>query len=172
MTRNFFYASVSAGSAVLLLLLSIVITNALGQGPWGDFMFALSMALIGEALMDFGIHQVTIRSIARDRSTAAVLFRNSLSVKLLPGLGMFVALGALTFIMHREPELRLATVLMLAAAVFRSYVLTVRGVLQGLESFRDFHWMVAAWAGWRSADSTIRFCRSARECGLTKPEAP
>lgn len=144
MTRNFFFAAVSAGSASLLLLLSVVITNTLGQGPWGDFMFALSLALIGEALMDFGIHQVTIRSIARDPSTAPALFRNSLSIKLLPGLAMFAALGVLAFVLRPEFELRVATLLMLAAAIFRSYVLTVRGVLQGLELFRDDALVVVA----------------------------
>jgi O-antigen/teichoic acid export membrane protein len=137
MTRNFVYATISALSTALLLLLSVVITNTLGQGPWGDFMFALSMALIGEALMDFGIHQVTIRSIARDRATATQLFRNSLAVKALPGAAMFVLLSVVTFVLHDETDIRIATVLMLGSAVFRSYILTVRGVLQGLESFRD-----------------------------------
>ena len=137
MTRNFVYATISALSSGLLLLLSVVITNALGMGPWGDFTFALSMALIGEALMDFGVHQVTIRSIARDRSTATTLFRNSLAVKALPGAAMFVLLSAVTFLLHDETNIRIATVLMLASAVFRSYILTIRGVLQGLESFRD-----------------------------------
>ena len=135
MTRNFGYATLSAASAGLLLLLSILISNVLGQDGWGDFSFVLSVSLIGEALMDFGIHQVTIRSIARDRPRASELFRNSLALKALPGAAMFAALGALIFLLRPEADIRLASLLMLGSAVFRSYLLTVRGVLQGLEHF-------------------------------------
>lgn len=143
-SRNFVFATISAGSAVFLLLLSIVITNVLGQEAWGNFSFALSLSMIGEALMDFGIHQVTIRAIARERSRAAVLFRNSLALKALPGAAMFVMLSALAFVLRPEADLRLASVLMLASAVFRSYLLTVRGVLQGLEHFADDSLVVVA----------------------------
>jgi O-antigen/teichoic acid export membrane protein len=87
--------------------------------------------------MDFGIHQVTIRSIARDRARAASLFRNSLALKALPGAAMFVVLGLVVFALRPEADLRLASLLMLGSAVLRSYLLTVRGVLQGLERFAD-----------------------------------
>lgn len=137
MSRNFLFATISAGSAVLLLILSVLITNILGQGTWGDFSFALSLSLIGEALMDFGIHQVTIRSIARDRTRARVLFRNSLALKALPGLVMFVALTVVVFVLRPDADVRLAATLIVGSAVFRSYLLTVRGVLQGLERFAD-----------------------------------
>jgi O-antigen/teichoic acid export membrane protein len=137
MRRNLGYATISAGSAGLLLLLSILISNVLGQDGWGDFSFVLSLSLIGEALMDFGIHQVTIRSIARDRPRAPELFRNSLALKALPGAAMFVLLGTLVFVLRPEADLRAASLLMLGSAVLRSYLLTVRGVLQGLEHFAD-----------------------------------
>jgi O-antigen/teichoic acid export membrane protein len=136
-TRSFVYATVSAASAGLLLLLSILISNLLGQEAWGQFAFALALSMVGESLMDFGIHQVTIRSIARDRGEASRLFRNSLALKILPALVMFVALSVVAFALRREPSVRLVCVLMLGSAVFRSYLLTVRGVLQGLEHFAD-----------------------------------
>jgi O-antigen/teichoic acid export membrane protein len=136
-TRSFVYATVSAASAGLLLLLSILISNLLGQEAWGQFAFALALSMVGESLMDFGIHQVTIRTIARDRGEASRLFRNSLALKILPALVMFVALSVVAFALRREPSVRLVCVLMLGSAVFRSYLLTVRGVLQGLEHFAD-----------------------------------
>lgn len=141
-TRNFFYATISAASAVLLLLLSVLISNVLGQEAWGQFSFALALSLIGEALMDFGIHQVTIRSIARDRLQAPHLFRNSLALKAVPGAAMFAVLSAVAFLLQPEADLRIVCVLMLASAVFRSYLLTVRGVLQGLEHFADDSFVV------------------------------
>ena len=135
LSRNFVFATISAGSAVLLLLLNAVATQILGPTEYGKFAFALSMAMIGEALMDLGIHQVTIRSIARDRSVAARLFYNSLSLKALPGSGMLIAMGVATLFLTHEPDVRTATLLMLLSAVPRSYLLTVRGILLGLEDF-------------------------------------
>jgi hypothetical protein len=41
---------------------------------FGRFNWVLTLALFGEALMDLGVHQITIRSIARDRSQATRLF--------------------------------------------------------------------------------------------------
>jgi O-antigen/teichoic acid export membrane protein len=133
--RNLVFATISAGSAVLLLVLSVLISNVLGQDAWGQFSFALALSLIGEALMDFGIHQVTIRSIARDRTQAGSLFRNSLGLKALPGAIMFVGLTLLAFVLRADGTMRIVCVLLLTSAVFRSYLLTVRGVLQGLEHF-------------------------------------
>ncbi len=143
-SRNLVYATISAGSAGLLLILLILIGNVLGADALGNFSFALALSMIGEALMDFGIHQVTIRSIARERHRASELFRNSLALKALPGAAMFLVLSALAFVLRPEPDLRLASVLMVASAVFRSYLLTVRGVLQGLERFADDSLVVLA----------------------------
>lgn len=144
MPRNLFFSAISAGSAALLLVLSILITNVLGQEAWGDFSVVLALSTIGEALMDFGIHQVTIRSIARERGRASELFRNSLALKALPGAATFLALSAFAFWKLDTPDLRNAALLMLASAVLRSYLLTVRGVLQGLEHFADDSIVVVA----------------------------
>jgi O-antigen/teichoic acid export membrane protein len=135
MRGNLVFSAISAASAGLLLVLSLLITNILGQEAWGDFSFALSLSLIGEALMDFGIHQVTIRAVARERGRASQLFRNSLALKALPGAAMFVVLTIVAIVLKPSPEMRLACTLMLASAVLRSYMLTIRGVLQGLEQF-------------------------------------
>jgi PST family polysaccharide transporter len=144
MSRNLLFSTISAGSAVLLLALATLIAHALGQDGFGQFSFALSLAMIGEPLMDFGIHQITIRSIARDRSVAPHLFRNSLALKALPGAAMFVVLGVFVFLWEPGHDLRIACLLMLGSAVLRSYVLTVRGVLQGLERFPEDSAIVVA----------------------------
>ena len=144
MNRNFVYATMSAGSAVLLVLLTGIVGSRLGQAAWGQFSWALALATIGEALMDLGIHQVTIRSVARDRSSAVPLFRNSIALKALPGAVMLAALSGAAYWSRPEPAVRHACVLLLCSAVLRSYLLTVRGVLQGLERFADDSALVIA----------------------------
>jgi O-antigen/teichoic acid export membrane protein len=135
--KNVLFATLSASSAGLLLLVVVLIKRVLGNDIFGAFSCALSLATIGEALMDFGLHQVTIRSIARDRQSARRIFQNTLALKVMPGAVMFVVLGAVAFICWSDPALRVTCLLMLVGAWLRSYLLTIRGVLLGLERFGD-----------------------------------
>lgn len=135
MTRNVAYSTISAGSAALMLVLLAAAGQWLGVADYGDFVWAINLATVAEVFMDFGLHQVTIRAIARDRESAGRLFRTSLVLKVLPGVGMVLVFGAIAFGMRAEPVVRTAAVLMLLSGVMRSYVLTARGILQGLERF-------------------------------------
>lgn len=135
--KNVVFATLSASSAGLLLIVVVLVKRVLGLEVFGAFSWALSLATIGEALMDFGIHQVTIRSIARDRESAQRIFQNTLALKVVPGVVMFVVLGAVAFACWPGTDLRLTCLLMLVGAGLRSYVLTIRGVLIGLERFAD-----------------------------------
>jgi O-antigen/teichoic acid export membrane protein len=132
---NAVFATISAASAVLLLFLQGLITQRLGEDTFGRFQWILTLAMVGEALMDLGVHQLTIRSIARDRSQAARLFHNSLALKGVTGAVMFVAMAAISFAFAKDSALWQASLVMLGVAILRSYVLTIRGILQGLERF-------------------------------------
>ena len=70
MLSNLAYSSVSSGTAALLLILMIAAGRVLGDVEFGKFSFALALGTIFETLMDFGLHQVTIRAMARDQSKA------------------------------------------------------------------------------------------------------
>jgi O-antigen/teichoic acid export membrane protein len=117
--RNVGYSALSAASNGLLLVLVIVATRGLGEA-YELFAYALILAKIGETLMDFGLQQATIRGIARDRTIARAMFTNSVSLKALA-------------VFNRDALW--PSVLMVAGSMLRSYVMTVRGVLQGLERF-------------------------------------
>ena len=135
MTKNLAYSAVASGSAVLMLLLLTLAGRWLGVDDYGAFTFAITIATIAEVFMDFGLHQVTIRAVARDPSSAARFLRTSLVLKLLPGVGMIVIVGAAVFWLRDEPDVRLACLLMLGGAAMRSLLLTAKGILQGLERF-------------------------------------
>src|SRR5438105_14575539 len=83
MLRNLAYSSLSAGTAALLLLLMIVAGRVLGDVEFGKFAFALLLGGVFETLMDFGLHQVTVRAVARDRTQAIVLLQHTFAIKLL-----------------------------------------------------------------------------------------
>ena len=135
MLRNMAYASVSAASAGLLLILFVVAGRTLGDVEFGKFSFALALGTFFETLMDFGLHQVTIRAVARDRSQATALLHHTLGIKLVWGAVAMVALAATATMLRPEWDVRLACYLLGGSLVLRSYMLTIRGVLQGLERF-------------------------------------
>ena len=68
MLRNLAYSSFSAGTAALLLILMIAAGRALGEVEFGKFAFALLLGGIFETLMDFGLHQVTVRAVVTRRA--------------------------------------------------------------------------------------------------------
>jgi O-antigen/teichoic acid export membrane protein len=135
LTRNLFYSTLSAGSAALMLGLLVLVGRELSVDDYGTFSYAVAVATVAEVFMDFGLHQITIRAIARDASRAGDLLQTSLLLKVLPGAAMVAVFGAAVFVLRHDPIVRLACILMLASAVMRSYLLTARGILQGLERF-------------------------------------
>jgi O-antigen/teichoic acid export membrane protein len=135
MLRNMAYASVSAASAGFLLILFVVAGRTLGDVEFGKFSFALALGTIFETLMDFGLHQATIRAVARDRSQATAMLHHTLGIKLIWGAVALLALMAAATILRPEWDVRIACYLLGGSLVLRSYMLTIRGVLQGLERF-------------------------------------
>lgn len=135
LSRNFLYAAASSGSAVLLLAVLVLAGRWLGKEGFGQFSFAVALATIGESLMDWGLHQVAIRSVARERGSAGAVFRSSIALKFAPSVAMVIVLTLIGRWAKSEPDVRLACTLLAISAVMRSYLLTIRGVLQGLERF-------------------------------------
>jgi O-antigen/teichoic acid export membrane protein len=133
--RNAFFASVSAASAVLLLALLLVAGRFLGESDFGRFSFALALATIFETFVDFGLSVLATRSIARDRTVANRLVANTAAFKLVLGAVMMLGLGITARLLRPEADVRLACYLLGLSSVLRSFLLTARHVLMGLERF-------------------------------------
>lgn len=133
--RSLAFAGTGAASAVLLLVLLVIAGRVLGDEAYGRFSFALALATVLEVLMDFGLKEVVTRNVARDRSTAPRLVAHTFGVKLLLSAVGFTLVLAIAFLLRPEPEVRLACALLGLSAVLRSYLLTVRHLLNGLERF-------------------------------------
>ena len=135
MLRSLAYSFASSGTAALLLVLMIVAGRVLGEAEFGKFAFALLLGGIFETTMDFGLHQVTIRAVARDRERAQSLLQHTLAIKLIWAFGTLAVLAVTATVLRPEADVRMACYLIGGSLVFRSYMLTIRGVLQGLERF-------------------------------------
>jgi O-antigen/teichoic acid export membrane protein len=133
--RNVVFASLSAGSAVLMALVFFVAGQVLGTDAFGVFTYALAAATIGEALMDMGVHQLTVREVARDPAIRFELFRRQLSLKVVSGTVMCLAVFAVSAAIDSTPTTMLVVAVLLVSAVTRSLLLSIRGGLLGLEAF-------------------------------------
>jgi O-antigen/teichoic acid export membrane protein len=129
------YATLTAGSAALLLVLLTIAGRFLPVDDYGRFRYALALTTIVETIMDLGLSQVTVRTVARDKASADRLFPQVLGLKI-----MWVAIGLallaiVTPILRTDPVvIKLCYALGISSAV-RSYLLTARGLLQGLQRF-------------------------------------
>jgi len=133
--RNLVFAGTSGASAGLLLILFVLAGRVLGEVEFGKFSFALALGTIFETIMDFGLHQVTIREVARDRSRAATVLHHTLGIKLLWTTVGLAALLVTATALRSEWDVRFACYLVGGALVARSFTFTIRGILQGLERF-------------------------------------
>jgi O-antigen/teichoic acid export membrane protein len=132
---NSTYATASAGSAVLLLALLVLAGRWLSVEDYGRFVFASALTTIIETIMDSGLGPLTIREVARDREGADRFFRNVLGLKLVwVGLGLAV-LAIATPLLRSDPVVIRVCFLMGISSAVRSYLLTTRGLLQGLDRF-------------------------------------
>jgi O-antigen/teichoic acid export membrane protein len=129
------YATVTAGSAALLLVLLTVAGRFLSAADYGRFSYALALTTIVETIMDGGLGQVTIRAVARDRGAADRLFRDVLGLKLVWVASGLAVLFIVTPLLRHDLEVILLCYVMAISSAVRSYLLTARGLLQGLNRF-------------------------------------
>ena len=128
-------ASVAGMSTLLLAVLLVVAGRLLGDQEYGKFSFALALAMIFETVMDFGLKEVTTRKVARDHKAAQSLVAQTFGLKLALALVAAIGLVVAANLLRPEPDVRLACYLLGAASILRSYVLTIRYTLQGIERF-------------------------------------
>jgi O-antigen/teichoic acid export membrane protein len=132
---NALFASVSAGSALLLLALLVVAGRRLGDAMYGQFSFALALVTIFETFMDFGLKEVATRSVARQPAGALTLAANTFGLKIVLSVVTMASLVATAHILTPDADVRAACALLGVSSVLRSYLMTSRHVLMGLERF-------------------------------------
>ena len=129
------YATVTAASATLLLVLLTIAGRMLTAADYGRFSYALALTTIAETLMDMGLGQVTVRAVARDKPGAGLLFRHVLGLKLVSVAIGLALLAVVTPLLRSDPQMIQLCYLMGLSSAVRSYLLTTRGLLQGLDRF-------------------------------------
>jgi O-antigen/teichoic acid export membrane protein len=121
---------------VATLAFYVVMARELGQEGFGDFTFALSLALMTTVFAGFGIDQVIARTVARDATGAARLLGDALVVKVSFGLvGVVVAL-AIAFAGGYDADVKIAVGVLAVAAVTELVTKIFHSTFQGLDDMR------------------------------------
>jgi O-antigen/teichoic acid export membrane protein len=132
---NTVYATATASSAGLLLVLLLVAGRYLGVDDYGRFTYALAVSTIIETVMDIGLAHVTVRAVAREPESAPVLFRHVLGLKVMwVAAGLVIVFVSAPLLRSDPVVIRLCYLMGLSSAA-RSYFLTARGLLQGTNRF-------------------------------------
>ena len=120
-------------SKVASLAFYVVMARRLGPEGFGDFTFALSLALLLTVFAGFGIDQVITRSVARDPATARRLLTDALTVKV--GFGLVGVAGAMLVVLAGgfDADLRAAVALLSVAAVVELVTKNFAATFQGLD---------------------------------------
>ena len=129
------YATLTAGSAALLLVLLMIAARFLSADDYGRFAWAFALTTIVETVMDAGLGQLSVRATGRDKDWAGGAFGHVLGLKLVWVAVGLAILVIVTPILKSDPRIIKLCYLMGISSAVRSYLLTARGVLQGLGRF-------------------------------------
>ena len=135
LVRNAARASIASASTLLLATLLIMAGRLLGDAEYGKFSFALALVTIFEALVDFGLKEITAREVAREPRAAPFILANTFGLKLVLAVAAVMGLLLTVRVLRLEPDMQVACYLLGVASILRSYLLTIRHALQGLERF-------------------------------------
>jgi O-antigen/teichoic acid export membrane protein len=121
---------------VATLAFFVVMARELGQEGFGDFTFALSLALMTTVFAGFGVDQVIARTVSREATGAPRLLSDALTVKVAFGLvGIALAL-AVAFAGGYDADVTLAVGILAVAAVTELVTKVFHATFQGLDDMR------------------------------------
>lgn len=123
-------------SKVASLAFYVVMARAFGKALFGDYMFALSLALLLTVFAGFGTDTILTRAVSRDRGELPRMFWSSIALK--AGIGVVtVALAvAITLVGDYGPGVRLAVAVLGIASVVDLLTKTLYATFQAHDDLR------------------------------------
>ncbi|MBN1155420.1 flippase [candidate division KSB1 bacterium] len=126
--KNLFFSSISTLTTFFLFILLTFLGRVLGSSEYGIFTTALSIATIFEMFTDFGLRDISIRNVSRDKNETEKYIGNLLVWKILLCLVIYVLM--LVIVNALGYEGRIKTII---------YILTVSSFLKNMKyTFRIF----------------------------------
>jgi len=135
LAKNTIYSTITAPTSFFLFILLIFAGRYLGDVNYGIFTFSLAFVFFFELFTDFGLKDLSERSVARDKSLASKYFGNILVWKLILS-GIVLLLLVLTInLLKSSFEIRVTVYLLGLASILKSFKLTCRSFFRAFERF-------------------------------------
>jgi len=132
---NTAYSALTGFSAILLYIFSIIVARALGPDDYGVFIFALAVGTMLGMVVRFGFFEYLSREMpVRPEATRRLLPAIIGTQLTLAAASAAIILG-LTLLIRLPDQHKVVLVLVSAAMLFHSFILTFRGILRGTDRF-------------------------------------
>jgi len=135
LAKNTIYSAVTSFTSFFLLILLILAGRYLGNVNYGIFTFSLAFVFAIEIFVDFGLSELSQRSVARDKSLAGKYFGNLLVWKLIVSTVVFAVLVLTINLLKSSSEVRFTVYLLGFAHILRSFKSTCRALFRAFERF-------------------------------------
>jgi len=135
LAKNTFYSVIAAPTSFFLFIILIFAGRYLGDVNYGIFTFSLAFVFFFELFTDFGLRDLSERSVARDKSLAPKYFGNLLIWKFILSGIIFVILVPTINLLKSSPEVRFTVYLLGLASILKSFKLTARSFFRAFERF-------------------------------------
>jgi len=135
LAKNTIYSAITSVTNLFLFILLILTGRYFGDVNYGIFTFSLAFVFIFEIFTDFGLSELSQRSVARDKDLAPKCFGNLLIWKLIASTVVFVLLVLTINLLKSSPEVRFTVYLLGFANILRSFKSTCRAFFRAFERF-------------------------------------
>jgi len=135
LAKNTFYSAISSLSNLFLFILLVIAGRHLGSADYGIFTFALAFVFIFEMFIDFGLKELSQRTVARDKSLSTRYLGNILIWKLVLSAVVFAVLVLSIDVLKSSPKTRLTVYLIGLATILKSFKWTCQSFFRAFERF-------------------------------------
>jgi len=133
--KNIIYSGVSTATTFFLFILLAFVGRLLGKEEYGVFTTALSIATIFEMFTDFGLRDLSVRNVSRDKSLTEPYIGNLLIWKILIWFPIFAAMMIIINFMGYDGQTKLVIYILTFSAFLKNIKYTFRIFFQAHDMF-------------------------------------
>lgn len=121
---------------VVMFVMSILIARSFGNILYGEFNYALSFVPTFSIIADFGLNNLVIREIARNKDKASNIIGNSLILKIFLSLITILLMIITTLILHNNQTGNLLLYIFIPYVIFNGYNNFSKSIYRAFEKMK------------------------------------
>jgi len=133
--KNIIYSSISTLTTFFLFILLSFVGRMLGKEEYGVFTTALSIATIFEMFTDFGLRDLSVRNVSRDKSLTEPYIGNLLVWKILVWFPIYAAMMIIINLLGYDGSTKLVIYILTFSAFLKNMKYTFRIFFQAHDQF-------------------------------------